>query len=257
MALSNNDRAGLSQYLLGRSNESQREATEQRLLTDDEFFEELEIIEDELIDDYLAGELSTADRQLFEQHFLIPSERQLKLKFAHALIHPTPAPFTAPDTQIYYRDPTWMQRLLLTWNSQGWLVRASAFAAAAVIIAGAFWLALPRINHPTTYASLSLTISRSDRASGEVANKITLPLGADVLRLRLVLPETATGYRVALLKENGETQKLIPVGQDGQAVTVEIPAAHLARGRYAFNVYAIKPDGTEQRIEGSYLLTAE
>jgi hypothetical protein len=38
---------------------------------------------------------------------------------------------------------------------------------------------------------------------------------------------------------------------------VEIPAEELARGRYVLKLFAIKPDGSEQRISGSYFFNVE
>ena len=249
MAFSNDDRDGLQEYLLGQISEDQRQTMEQRLLTDDEFFEELEIAEDELIDAYLDGALAPTERQLFEQLFLASPERLRKLRFARAL--------TRPNTFVAPVAVTLTERIRLVWNSQTWLLRAAAVAAVVIVIAGVMWFARPHVNSPQTYATITLTISNNDRAQGGVASRITLPLQTDALRLRLVLPETATRYRVELLRENGETENLKTVGQDEQAVVVEVAAAQLSRGQYALRVHAIKPDGTEQRIKGSYLLTLE
>lgn len=87
-----------------------------------------------------------------------------------------------------------------------------------------------------------------------------LPIEADALRLQLNLPKGATRadrYRVELVKETGQSQRLTPVEQTQQAVVVEIPAGQLSRGQYALNLHAIKPDGTDERIKGSFLLTVE
>ncbi|MBD0327525.1 MAG: hypothetical protein ICV68_13900, partial [Pyrinomonadaceae bacterium] len=52
-----------------------------RLLTEDEFFDELLLGEEELTVDYVNDELTAADRLKFEQHFLSTPERQQKLRF--------------------------------------------------------------------------------------------------------------------------------------------------------------------------------
>ena len=46
MAFLNDDRGALKPYLLGQISEDQRQRKEERLLTDDESFEELEVAED-------------------------------------------------------------------------------------------------------------------------------------------------------------------------------------------------------------------
>ena len=83
-------------YLLKQLPDAERQEIELRLLSDDSFFPELEIGEDELIDDYLANELSRAERVRFEENFLTSPERLSKLRSAQAMkryLGPfTPAP---------------------------------------------------------------------------------------------------------------------------------------------------------------------
>ena len=74
------------------------------------------------------------------------------------------------------------------------------------------------------------------------------------------LPESlaqSARYRVEMLKDTGELKSIDRVAEYDQAIVVEIPAAELVRGQYALNVYLVKPDRSEQRIRGSYLLTVE
>src|SRR5215470_14317850 len=77
-----NDEEAVRQYLLGQLQEPEQVAIEERLLTDDAYYQRLEMIEDELIDDYITGVLSEADRQAFSSHFLSAPERHKQLKFA-------------------------------------------------------------------------------------------------------------------------------------------------------------------------------
>lgn len=80
------DQEIIRSYLLGQmSEESQRRRVEERLLTDDKFFKELEMIEDEIIDQYVSGQLSPDEIRLFEDRFLATPERRQKLRFAQAL----------------------------------------------------------------------------------------------------------------------------------------------------------------------------
>lgn len=72
-------------YLLQQLSEPEQEAFELRLLTEDELSEELEIVEDELILEYIGNELSRDERVSFEDTFLVHPERQRKLQAAQAL----------------------------------------------------------------------------------------------------------------------------------------------------------------------------
>jgi len=76
----------LRQYLLGEPlAAAECSKFEERLLTDDEFCEQVDLAEDELIDQYLSAGLSVEERALFEQRFLVTDERQVKFKIARSL----------------------------------------------------------------------------------------------------------------------------------------------------------------------------
>lgn len=252
MAQNHGDQATIRQYLLGKLTGDSQQKVEERLLTEDDLFEEMEIAEDELIDEYHAGELSKNDRERFEQNFLATPERQEKVRFSRSFNRY----LRTIEGQKEAAVPFWSH----FWSDQNWALPAVAAVAVIVIVAGIFWFSRQRPPSPRTFATLTLTISTINRSEGGPVTKLTLPLNADALRLRLELPEPgspATRYRVKLLTENGETQTLQTVGQDEQSVVVEIPAEQLTRGQYALNVYVVKPDGSEQRIRGSYLLTVD
>jgi len=72
----------IGQYLLGQLGDSEQQQLEERLMTQDDLFEQLQVLEDELIDEYLKNTLSVQDREDFEKHFLSAPERRKKLRFA-------------------------------------------------------------------------------------------------------------------------------------------------------------------------------
>jgi hypothetical protein len=75
----------IRRYLLSSVSEEEREQVETRLMTDDDFFEQINLVEDELVEQYLDHELSAPDRARFEDTFLCAPERQHKLRFTKAL----------------------------------------------------------------------------------------------------------------------------------------------------------------------------
>ena len=75
----------LTRYLLGRVSSEEKDALEGQYLADDNQFEELVSVENDLIDSYVRGNLSPTDREAFERHFLSVPERQERLDFARAL----------------------------------------------------------------------------------------------------------------------------------------------------------------------------
>ena len=79
----------LRQYLLTGSSGLQDDQFEEWLMVDSYAFEEVEIAEEELIDDYLQGALVESEKEQFLNHFLSSSQRIKKLKVAQALFEYT------------------------------------------------------------------------------------------------------------------------------------------------------------------------
>jgi hypothetical protein len=79
------ERQELRAYLLGTLDGDHKTQFEERILTEPGIYEELLLVEEELIDQYVAGELSALEQQEFESHFLITAERQKNLRFGKLL----------------------------------------------------------------------------------------------------------------------------------------------------------------------------
>jgi CHAT domain-containing protein/exonuclease VII small subunit len=75
----------IRRYLLGELPEAEMLPFEERLMTDDPLFEMLLVIEDELIDESVAGELSAEEQARFEAYFLATPRRRERLELARAL----------------------------------------------------------------------------------------------------------------------------------------------------------------------------
>lgn len=72
----------IGQYLLGQLGDTEQRQLEERLMTQHDLFQQVQVLEDELIDEYLKNTLSVQDRADFEKHFLSAPERRKKLRFA-------------------------------------------------------------------------------------------------------------------------------------------------------------------------------
>lgn len=79
--------AMIRDYLLGRldSDAALVERIDELMLGDPQFSESIDVIEDEIIEEYLEGALDPDDNAAVESHFLRPPERQLKLRQARLL----------------------------------------------------------------------------------------------------------------------------------------------------------------------------
>ncbi|HEX9984265.1 MAG TPA: zf-HC2 domain-containing protein [Thermoanaerobaculia bacterium] len=83
--------ATITRYLLGNLEEQEQDRLEQQYFTDPELLALVEATEDDLIDAYIRGELSAADRARFESHFLRSRRRRERVKTAEALLARLPS----------------------------------------------------------------------------------------------------------------------------------------------------------------------
>src|SRR5262245_51259810 len=72
-------------YLLGKLSEEKRAQVESDYFENDEAFERLGAIEDDLIDAYAQGQLSASDRKRFEQRLLLSEAQSERVRFAQTL----------------------------------------------------------------------------------------------------------------------------------------------------------------------------
>lgn len=106
------DEKRVREYLLGILPEEEHERIETRFLTDSDFENFVDLVEDEIIDDYMNGALTEGDRKAVEEHFLRPAERQQKLAFARQLrarLNSKPTPAAA--NPFLYSQPSRLPRV--------------------------------------------------------------------------------------------------------------------------------------------------
>src|SRR5215470_11632993 len=85
MALNNNDQTRIRDYLLGKLSEDEQQKIEERLMVEDDLFQELEVSKDELVEEYYANELSRDENQWFERNFLASPEGKQRYALTTAL----------------------------------------------------------------------------------------------------------------------------------------------------------------------------
>jgi hypothetical protein len=74
------------EFLLGISDEEAERLIEEAILAGAVDPDEIHLVEDDLVDDYLFGRLSPEEERGFTEHFLSTAERQQKLAFVRALM---------------------------------------------------------------------------------------------------------------------------------------------------------------------------
>jgi hypothetical protein len=253
MALINNDQAKIRQYLLGHLSDEEQRKIEERLMVEDDLFEELEITKGELIEEYCSGDLAQNDREWFEHHYLASPEGRQRHTFTLALNclkRPVPVP----------QRPTWFERLASFFRTQRWAVATATSLGVLALVSILFYPQYPQPQSPVSITLMNSAIVRSDGNDSTPPITVTLPSDAGELRASLPLPRTSTPavqrYRAEL--DNRTEKKSVKVAEhNDNSVLVVIPAAVLPHGIYELTLTAIQADGTEQAVPGSYRFNVE
>jgi hypothetical protein len=260
-------------YLLGQLSEQDRRRVEERLLADDNFFEEVSIAEEELTEQYLDGSLGPREAKRFREHFLVTPERRQSLRFAKTLRRYVDEHETHPHYKQEVkraRPGDWLSNLF-TGGRVRWAAPALV-TALAVVLAYVAWARFvggrgdspltqevarlngPGSSPPAPAASLTLNSGRN-RQSGEV--KTLAPTGAGVIQLRLVVPpDEYRDYAATLAAVGGpaivSVNRLSRASSDGlEVVTLNLPARLLRRSDYEIELSG-SADGTAHESVGVY-----
>ncbi|HKC62842.1 MAG TPA: CHAT domain-containing protein, partial [Pyrinomonadaceae bacterium] len=115
----------------------EEEQVELRLLADADYSEEFEIVENQLVDQYIEGTLSVEERIQFDQYFLRAPERKDKLAFATALSK------VARERTLVVPAP--FKKIRAPWYSFSSIyLKAAAVIVVAVGLGLGVWLLLAR-----------------------------------------------------------------------------------------------------------------
>lgn len=130
----------LRDYLLGTLPDADREAIEHEYFDQAEAFERVSAAEDDLIDDYLSGQLGVQEREQFDRHYLASPRHRTRVAVARGLRQRASSAATAPEPS--HRSERWRS---IVAALRAWPVplRAAATAALAVAIAAGVWMAAP------------------------------------------------------------------------------------------------------------------
>jgi hypothetical protein len=91
MPVPTDENARLRRFLLGQLSEPERVEVEQRLLNEEDLFQELLLLEEDLTDEYVFGDLPEAERARYEQQVAGSPDRLEAIRLARLLRGPGPA----------------------------------------------------------------------------------------------------------------------------------------------------------------------
>lgn len=239
----NIDTEVLRSYLLGTLEAEPRAELEERILSDPAVYEELLLLEEELIDQYVAGGLSKAERQQFETYFLITAERQKKLRFGQLLkryMTSIEVPALSENVSVPQLNQTLPPRRFWT---------LLLFAVVIVVVMGISllsWFALRKAaEQPTVVVQL---------APSSVETKgVTVPPQGFNVKLELAVANTRfKRYKSELFRENKsvqtETLRIESKGEQ-QIVPFTITGETLSPGDYQVKLSGVSDSGQDEFID--------
>lgn len=266
----------IMEYLLGGLDEETKQQVEERVITDRKYKEEVLMIEDELMEDYLAGRLPETERDRFCRHYLSsPSQRQ-KLRITLALNKYVAENPVRPS--LLQRLKEWFRALLNLFKSKSRLIQFSYVIAATAILLGGSWLIYQASRTASERARLQEELARLNTAGNISASPdpsvlaVTLPplqfRGGDSDRI-VIMPETKIlqlhvplgsdeheSYGVVLKTDRGrEIFKLndlkMRTMDQKRTLVLQIPTWILNTNDYLLTVKKLNPNGTSKDV-GDY-----
>jgi anti-sigma-K factor RskA len=141
MSTNLNDEKLIAQYLLGELPEEKQVEIEDRAFSDKEYLATITAVENDLIDEYVCGDLTAAEQQRFESRFLASAERRKRVEFARALRTVASEP-TGPEKKVVQTAKTWSWResVYAFLNGLNPAARLAFVAASILLVVGAAWL---------------------------------------------------------------------------------------------------------------------
>ena len=125
-------------YLLGQCGEEDQLRIEGQYLKDDEYLQCVLLAEGEMIDAYVQGRLTDAEREQFETYYLVTDERREKVFFAQSLL----LHLKKEAQAVVPQKQTERRKSFFSWIrfDKSWF--ALAAAAAGLLLLACGWLAL-------------------------------------------------------------------------------------------------------------------
>lgn len=252
--MDNIDENVLRSYLLGTLNAERKAELEETILCDRDRYEELSLVEEELIDQYVAGSLSKKEQELFETNFLVTTERQKNLRFG-VLLNRYLASQKASASPAKDR-PAPARRFLPVGPS------ALAFAAAVVVVLAVgllTWLAVrkPVEKHVDQEEASGVVVVALAPGSVEshsvTAQHVAVPPHGVDVKLELEIKNTRfRNYKSELFRENKslQTDKLsLETKGQHHIVPLTITGQMLSPGDYQVKLSGVLDSGQDEFID--------
>jgi hypothetical protein len=255
----NDDNSDLRGYLLGTTPLDRRTEIEDGLTSDSDLYQELLIAEDELIDQYVAGELTSQERQQFEANFLITVDRQRQFRFGRNLrrylnSHKTPSPLISSDSSDSQLPGQPSGSQLFSFRS---LARNPIVLVLVIIVLGlgAFAaLRLSRMRLAKQIPMQTIELALTPRVNRSVSQIQAAPQASKNVRLKLELNSgNFPSYKAELLK-GGETVSVregLTAETEGEhrVVAFDVPGETLEPADYQIKLSGNSDSGENETVD--------
>ena len=238
-----NNETEVRRFLLGELSESERTAFEEKFIADANLFEQISVVEDELIESYIRGTLPAAEKEKFEQNFLTTERRRSRVEFTRTMLDKLTEQkeiAVAKKTETAAVNPS-------VWNSivNFFKIPQLAFGAALAITLAAFggWFLLKNSNKQEIARQATPTPTATVETIQPNSNQPVQPNQNSAANSNLKTPEAIetnvnnSGRKNETPNKNSDTQKEKPVAvnpvlalfagtvrSEGKTKTLNLPA---------------------------------
>jgi hypothetical protein len=266
----NIDKQEMRNYLLGSLEAERRAALEESILCDAGIYEELLVLEEELIDQYITNNLSPSERQQFETNFLVTAERHNNLRFGRLLrryLDSQPVyvpPDDIPVTTVRHDEIDAPATKFFSFAAGSFargatLAVSTAVVVSLVILTVLCWRASRKPEQPIVEANSSppvrVTLTPgSMRSEGAVTPRVSVPPRGVNVRLDLqVSNPNFHNYKSELFRESKSLQtadelKVEPQGEQ-HVVPWTITGDVLSPGDYQVKLSGVVDSGADEFID--------
>ena len=237
-------------YLLGRASDLDRDATEQRYFENEEAIDTMAAAEEALIEEYLAGQLTSDDRVSFERYYLATEEHRTRVETIRQL-----QAASAPGI------PARSRRLD---------VRTVALAAGvAVAVGGGLWIAYSRSQPlpkettaparvPSVFAFALSPVSVRGAAD---TPSLIVPAGIDVVALQFEASGAGTALergRIVIRTVAGSDVWQGPIDSSarppsGMTAVASVPSDRLSPDDYIVTLIEVTSSGAQSERDRYFL----
>jgi hypothetical protein len=254
----------LREFLLGKVDDEEKERIESLFVTDSQARERILTAEQDLIEEYLEGSLTTADRERFLSRYAQTPAQQQQLRITKTI-----KDWAVREADVERSAVSSRRSLRARLRLKPAFFIPIAVAATIAIVVVALWLGrigqresrrwaieqeLARLNTPSSLDEVppqmvSLDLSPVNVRSAQSQTELKKKTGIQFVELRLLWmqKERYPSYNARLRRigdEGSFTVRNVKAIADGKVIRMRLPANILTRGTYQVEVVGIAADGT-------------